>query len=79
MAMTGTMMEAMTLMRFEPPKMTNAVMTMSTMPSATASPMSCVTRITLQGCLRRSAVRISCMRARKSASRAEKGSSMKRT
>ena len=36
--MTGTMMEAMTLMRFEPPKMTNAVMTMSTMPSATAAP-----------------------------------------
>ena len=38
MAMMGTMMDVMTLMRFAPPKMTNAVITASTMPQAMAVP-----------------------------------------
>ena len=37
--MMGTRIEEMTLMRLEPPKMTNAVMTMSTMPNTTAVPL----------------------------------------
>ena len=36
--MMGTIMEVMTLMRFAPPKMTNAVITASTMPQAMAAP-----------------------------------------
>ena len=36
--MMGTMMDVMMLMRFAPPKMTNAVITASTMPQATAAP-----------------------------------------
>ena len=39
MAMTGTMMDVMTLMRFAPPKMTKAVNTTSTMPTPTAVPL----------------------------------------
>ena len=34
--MIGTMIDVMTLMRFAPPKMTNAVITASTIPQATA-------------------------------------------
>ena len=37
--MMGTITEVMMLMRFAPPKMTNAVMTASTMPSAMAAPL----------------------------------------
>ena len=38
MAMTGTMMDVMTLMRFEPPKMTPAVSTTNARPAAAATP-----------------------------------------
>ena len=39
MAITGTMMDVITLMRFEPPKMTPAVNTTRPKPAATATPL----------------------------------------
>ena len=47
--------------------------------STTASAMSCVTRSIVQPWRRRSSITRSCRRSRRSASKAEKGSSMKRT
>ena len=38
-AIMGTRMDEIMLMRFDPPKITNAVITISTMPNATAVPL----------------------------------------